>query len=129
MFDLTARTTVRYGDGEHLFDPLSGSGEKEDTMPARSHPNLKLLVLRMLVLGASVVVVVFLLLARTGAADAPPPPTQTHIVAPGDTLWKIAGAITPDGGDVRPLIAAIIEVNGLDDATILPGQQLQVPVG
>ncbi len=97
-------------------------------MDLRSATNLKLLVLRMLVLMATMVVV-FLLLARTGAADAPPPPTQIHVVARGDTLWRIASQVGSPGEDVRPLVAAIMDINDLQDATIVPGQQLRVPIG
>jgi LysM repeat protein len=97
-------------------------------MPARPHTNLKLLVLRMLVVMAALAAV-FFLLTRPGAADQPPPPTQIHVVAPGDNLWKIAGSVATPGDDVRPLIAAIIDINQLEDATIVPGQQLRVPVG
>ena len=48
------------------------------------------------------------------------------VVREGDTLWSIAGSVDGDG-DVRAVVDAIRELNGLDDATLQPGQVLRLP--
>lgn len=45
----------------------------------------------------------------------------------GDSLWAIAESIAPQG-DPRDVIAEIMRLNGLDEATIEPGQRLALPV-
>ncbi|MFE6963487.1 LysM peptidoglycan-binding domain-containing protein [Agromyces sp. NPDC057679] len=44
----------------------------------------------------------------------------------GASLWEIAESIAPTA-DPRDTIAEILRINGLDEATIVPGQQLAVP--
>jgi nucleoid-associated protein YgaU len=48
------------------------------------------------------------------------------VVQPGDTLWSIAGSL---GGtdDVRAVVDAIQQLNGLEDAVLAPGQVLVLP--
>lgn len=46
----------------------------------------------------------------------------------GGSLWEIAESIAPTA-DPRDTIAEILRINGLDEATIVPGQQLAVPTG
>lgn len=48
-------------------------------------------------------------------------------VESGDTLWGIAVAHTDVGEDVRPIVRQIALVNGLEDATLMPGMELWVP--
>jgi nucleoid-associated protein YgaU len=48
------------------------------------------------------------------------------VVQEGDTLWSIARAVAGDE-DVRAVVDAIQEVNGLRDATLVPGQVLRLP--
>lgn len=50
------------------------------------------------------------------------------IVQGGDTLWSIARDFSSDHEDVRLKVHAIIDINGLNDAMIHPGDKLQVPV-
>ena len=45
----------------------------------------------------------------------------------GDSLWAIAESIAPQG-DPREVIAEIMRLNGLDQATVEPGQRLALPV-
>jgi len=52
--------------------------------------------------------------------------SSTVVVQPGDTLWSIARSVAPDE-DSRVVIAAIIDLNGLDGADLLPGAELQLP--
>ncbi|GAA1775062.1 LysM peptidoglycan-binding domain-containing protein [Agromyces lapidis] len=46
----------------------------------------------------------------------------------GGSLWEIAESIAPTA-DPRDTIAEILRINGLDEATIVPGQRLAVPAG
>lgn len=46
-------------------------------------------------------------------------------VRPGDTLWSVAVATYP--GDPREGVWMLQERNGLEDATIVPGQRLVLP--
>lgn len=87
---------------------------------------MRLLVLRLLVL-ALAVAAVFLLLASTGAAEAPPAPTRAYVVQNGDTLWTIARSVADAGQDLRPMVAAISDLNHLDGHDIVPGQALRIP--
>ena len=47
------------------------------------------------------------------------------LVEPGDTVWSIAEALAR-GGDVRPVVDAIVEANG--GADLVPGDRLVVAV-
>ena len=72
-----------------------------------------------------VVLVAFFLwavLARdTGAGS----PLRHHTVEPGDTLWSIS--VEAYGGDPREGVWKLRERNGLESATIVPGQRLVIP--
>lgn len=47
-------------------------------------------------------------------------------VAPGETLWDIAGDVA-GAGDVRDVVAEIQRLNDLDASVVYAGQQLRVP--
>lgn len=68
-------------------------------------------------------------LSRTAAAafgDAPVATTAVT-VAPGDTLWAIAGRVAP-GHDRRDVVATIAGLNSLNaDAPLQAGEELLVP--
>ena len=49
-------------------------------------------------------------------------------VAPGDTLWSIAGEAAP-GEDRRDTVHRIVDLNALRDASLSVGQRVAVPVG
>ena len=51
---------------------------------------------------------------------------SSYVVRQGDTLWSIARRVAP-GEDPRPLVDAIVSVNGVDAGAIGPGQTLLVP--
>ena len=55
-----------------------------------------------------------------------PAPTVTYVVAPGDTLWRIAGDVDAVR-DRRAVVDELIELNDLTSMTLLPGQTLQIP--
>lgn len=58
-------------------------------------------------------------------------PTMTTTVATvyeGDSLWSLAEEYTDNRVDPRDWVYEVIQINGLNSATIFPGQQLIVPV-
>ena len=61
--------------------------------------------------------------AASGASSGQ---TAVVVVQPGQTVWSIAKTLDP-GADPRGLVGRIRELNGLDDAVVVPGQALVVP--
>lgn len=49
------------------------------------------------------------------------------VVRQGDTLWSIAASVSGSGEDVRAVVADIRELNGLTDASLVPGRTLLLP--
>lgn len=47
------------------------------------------------------------------SGDVPPPPAtpRSHVVQPGESYWSIANTLS-SGGDVRPLVDRLVEING-----------------
>jgi hypothetical protein len=64
--------------------------------------------------------------ASDSAEDLAVTPTVTVTVQPGESLWAIAGSVTPDR-DARDVVADIVQLNNLTGGAVLPGQQLYVP--
>jgi len=90
--------------------------------------------IRAAVLLTTVALGVVLLLANAVSAGHGTPGDASddwveHLVVTGDTLWDIAVAHTPAGGDVRRTVFDIRQANRLESPTIVPGQVLRVPVG
>jgi len=56
-----------------------------------------------------------------------PAPTEIVQVAPGDTLWGIAGELATDG-EVRSMMSEIERLNALESVGLSAGQKLRVPV-
>ncbi len=54
--------------------------------------------------------------------------TQTIVVHEGDTLWAIASEHAQDGYSTNEIVSWIEETNGLENATIIAGQTLVVPL-
>ncbi|WP_028659415.1 LysM peptidoglycan-binding domain-containing protein [Nocardioides insulae] len=52
--------------------------------------------------------------------------TETVLVGTGDTLWHIAGRIAEPGG-TGAMVDHLIELNDLDSAMLIAGQELEVP--
>jgi nucleoid-associated protein YgaU len=69
--------------------------------------------------------------AQSAGAEAPGAalPVETHVVAPGETLWQIAGEVAAPGADLRDVVADLVELNGLGDAGLQAGQEILVPLG
>ena len=65
--------------------------------------------------------------AQTDSAPAAAHSFITVTVAPGDTVWSLANRVS-DGRGVRSLVAAIIEVNGLDSVDVEAGQKIRIPL-
>ena len=51
----------------------------------------------------------------------------TVTVAPGDTLWSLAGQLS-DSGSTQALVADIIEINSLSSADVSTGQEIRIPL-
>ncbi|MGR2753845.1 LysM peptidoglycan-binding domain-containing protein [Agromyces arachidis] len=51
---------------------------------------------------------------------------ETVVVGAGDSLWGIAESIAPTA-DPRDVIHEIMQLNGLRDAVVQPGQELVLP--
>jgi LysM repeat protein len=87
----------------------------------------RLVILLLLV---SIGAVLSLAVTSSGAASstAQQVPVQYVTVAPGDTLWSIAGEVAPST-DRRDTVAEIVELNALDGSTVQAGQRIAVPVG
>ena len=61
------------------------------------------------------------------AGTEPQPVSVRYVsVAPGDTLWTIAGEVAP-GQDRRDTVHRIIELNALSGAELSVGQRVAVP--
>ena len=89
--------------------------------------DLKLSVRLSLLLAA--LAVVFLMIGGSAEADVPTPPPTEYVVRPGDTLWAIASSVAAPGQDVRPLVADIARLSGVDADSLQPGQVILIPVG
>ena len=81
---------------------------------------------------AIVVLALLLLSGVSGALGADPlthsertgAPSARYVVQPGDTVWSIATEMA-GGGDVRPVVDAIIDVRGT--AALQPGETILLP--
>ncbi len=51
---------------------------------------------------------------------------ETHLVAPGETVWSIAGLYN-NGGDVRALVYEIQKINNINSGIYI-GQEIKIPV-
>ncbi|MGQ0849824.1 MAG: LysM peptidoglycan-binding domain-containing protein [Actinomycetota bacterium] len=91
-------------------------------MKIKSHqlPSLRLLIL------LTALIAVFLLIS--GRVDASRPAFE-YVVRPGDTVWELAGRVAESGEDIRTVVSAINEINGLSGGLIRPGQVLSLPTG
>ena len=64
--------------------------------------------------------------AADSTAELSATPTVTVTVQPGESLWTIAGSVSPER-DPRDVVADIVQLNNLGGARVQPGQQLYVP--
>ncbi len=70
------------------------------------------------------------LLGRCTKADYSPSElvTEDITVHTGDTLWEIGEKYCPNNMDIRRWIDRVMEINGLSDALIYPGDELTILV-
>ena len=50
------------------------------------------------------------------------------VVYPGDTIWSIATDYIDSNTDIRKLVFEIRDINKLNSAIIIPGQELLIPL-
>lgn len=79
------------------------------------------LIGRILLLALTVLVLWALFAGESGASG----PERSYRVKPGDTLWSIA--TDTFAGDPREGVWKLRDRNGLETATIVPGQVLVLP--
>ena len=98
-------------------------------------PNTRTMQLRRARLRRTVVIAVVIAGAavfapKAFATDATATPVQldTYTVADGDTLWKIAANLTPQGRDVRDTVAEIQDVNAMTGSELQAGEQILLPL-
>jgi hypothetical protein len=85
--------------------------------------------LTLLFLGAAMALMVPLSgLATASLSGGNPEPVRVIEVAPGDTLYGIAGDLA-EPGHVRDMVHRIQELNSLPGGQLEEGQELAVPVG
>lgn len=108
--------------------PAAASSRRGGRRPVRRTARARRLA-RLLVLIAVVCVLAWggarVAIAQTEAAA----PVTIHRVLPGETLWGIVDRHYDDSGmDIRRVIQDVMEVNGLSDAALRPGQTIELPV-
>lgn len=54
-------------------------------------------------------------------------PMQAVVVTRGDSLWGLVQKHYDYDGDIRRAIYEVRQINGLKDATIVPGQVVYIP--
>lgn len=52
-----------------------------------------------------------------------------YTIAPGETLWSIAGEYTPSSKDIRETIYEIKKLNNMENSNIYAGQTIQIKIG
>ncbi|GAC1399963.1 MAG: hypothetical protein NVSMB59_21650 [Vulcanimicrobiaceae bacterium] len=66
-------------------------------------------------------------LSQSTIFAASPERFQAVTVARGENLWTIADRYTADGQSVQQTVDTIMAVNGLSNATVVPGEHLKIP--
>ena len=61
------------------------------------------------------------------SAPAEPVAVADHFVAPGETLWQIAGDVALPGEDRRDVVDMLVELNGRSTASLEVGERILVP--
>ena len=64
--------------------------------------------------------------AARGDSSATAATFETVVVAPGETLWAIAGQVAPTA-DPRDVVGASVRLSALDSAGGVAGQELAIP--
>ncbi|RKR19687.1 LysM domain-containing protein [Arthrobacter oryzae] len=118
--------------------PAMGSVGRQGKAGLEKQPPLRLTRRgRFVFFGVPLILLAAFLLSLSGFLNAPAKaadsadqlsvtPTVSVTVQPGESLWAIAGSVAP-GRDPRDVVADIVQLNNLDAARVMPGQQLFVP--
>ena len=134
-----SRTAVAARSCGDLSRPRVASGvvpvsrqRSRTTTPPRAEGQLRItrrgrLVILMLLLAIGAVVSLAVTSSGLASSTAQPASVQYVTVAPGDTLWSIAGEVAPDT-DPRDTVAEIVERNALQGSSIHAGQRIAVPL-
>lgn len=115
--------------GERLFARFRGMGT--DVRYVRKDGGSRRLriqwsAVRLAFLALAVGLLLGILAPRLFASDSAPKPERTHVVAPGETLWQLAGRYAGEG-DRRRFVHEAVRLNGLRGPNIFPGERLVVP--
>jgi LysM repeat protein len=114
---------------EQMFDEHMFERWREGVTMAIRMVNTPAVRVRRWILATGLAVLALVLGPQAFANDAAEPgASDTYVVSQGETLWSIAQSVTPAGEDVRETVATIQSMNMLASSTIMPGQQLLVPL-
>lgn len=82
----------------------------------------------LVLVGVLTFVVALALIWSAGGSSAAPVPTTTTVVQvhQGETLWDVAKQQAP-GSQTDAVVAQIMRLNSLSDASVYPGEVLRVP--
>jgi hypothetical protein len=140
------RDSSRYGNvyplnDRHRTSATSRAPQRATTAVSAGRPKQPPLRLtrrgRFVFFGLPLILLAALILSFGGFLNAPAKaadsadqlsvtPTVSVTVQPGESLWSIAGSVAPER-DPRDVVADIVQLNNLDAAGVMPGQQLFVP--
>jgi LysM repeat protein len=90
-------------------------------------PSKKFSLMPLIAIAGLSLVVTVPALSATQLHAAKPVTYTTITVKSGDSLWNLADDRTSRGGDIQATVDAIIAVNHLNGAAIVPGQHLNIP--
>lgn len=83
-------------------------------------------------IGVAALATALLLAPRAFADDSAPAAGSlgydTYTVASGETLWQIADSLTPTEGSIAETVQAIMELNDMNSAAIVAGEQIIIPL-
>lgn len=114
--------------------PASGPAERSGRARSDAAPASRLrltrrgrLVILTLLLLAGIAASLFVGGVGTAGTHVERVPVRYITVAPGETLWAIAGEVAPQA-DRRDTVARILELNAMADAGLRAGQRIAVPL-
>ena len=132
------RTRRRPAHGPAVLRNVPAPHGHRRRVPAAQQPPLRLTRRgRFVFFGVPLILLAAFILSFSGFLNAPAKaadsadqlsltPTVSVTVQPGESLWAIAGSVAPER-DPRDVVADIVQLNNLDAARVMPGQQLFVP--
>lgn len=120
-----------------LASPAGGIGSAGRGQQAKQAPLRLTRRGRFVFIGVPLILLAALILSFSGFLNAPAKaaesaaelsltPTVTVTVQPGESLWAIAEAVSPER-DPRDVVTDIIQLNNLEAARVVPGQALFIP--